>query len=178
MKKSASTPSLSSLSAPGAVSAICTGRTSLSLLPSPLKPVHRVKSNSALASMEFQVTDFSSHIQLEAITRSTAYNTGICLAEYGKNVVEMDITSKEVFPNSLLNPSSKDVQLKSFLTCMITPHETVEEIEIEDEETQTRAARDIARGSNRRRRSMDMHTTNDDAEIEYDMRARVPRMIW
>ena len=125
--------------------------------------------------MEFQVTDFSSHIQLEAITRSTAYNTGICLAEYGKNVVEMDI-----FPNSLLNPSSKDVQLKSFLTCMITPHETVEEIEIEieDEETQTRAARDIARGSNRRRRSMDMHTTNDDAEIEYDMRARVPRMIW
>ena len=78
------------------------------------------------------VNDMSVHIQVEALTHSSAYNTGMCLAEFGGHV-----TAEELhFPEDLLSekPSSNDTRegVKSFLTCLVTPHEPVEDEEKEE----------------------------------------------
>ncbi len=123
--------------------------------------------------MDYQATDVSFHIQLEAITRSSAYNAGMCLAEFGTRT-NLDLNSLVIqhdFPGSVIEHEKDTTSstMQSLLTCMVTPHETVEEIETEEQimeslAAESRLTRTSIRGVSRRRNSFDYSsatTTND-----------------
>ncbi len=137
MKKSSSTSSLTSLASAHTLTPTIAARR---------LPFGRTVSSNALASMDY-VNDMSVHIQVEALTHSSAYNTGMCLAEFGSHIKVNDLR----FPSKdLLNVEIKDTQeaAKSFLTCLVTPHEPVE-----DERDEMNHC--VFRTSNRQRRRKD-----------------------
>lgn len=115
MKKSSSTPSLTGLAT-----------VHVPVVP-PLPRLGNIAgkrnmSTNALSSLEY-ISDMGTHIQIEAVTHSSAYNTGMCLAEFGSQV-NMNVLS---FPNKELLSLENQEAAKALLTCMVTPHEHVED---------------------------------------------------
>lgn len=121
MKRSSSNPTLNLLHKPGTLKC--------NKAPGMCKAL----SSNSLTSMDIYASDLTNRIQLEAMTKSSAYNMGMCYAEYGRDAFEPLV----VFPVELLesthlkeNPDShiehhKDAMM-AFMTCLVTPHEHVE----------------------------------------------------